>query len=118
METKARKSVLNKFTSAVTAISEATRDALVEFECIKKSDIDVVYNGIKPLEPSTGELSALKISLGLPENALVFGTVARLDPIKNQSMLIEAFAETEKYIAEAYLLIVGDGDNDVVKCAG
>ena len=102
--------VLNKFTSAVTAISEATRDALVEFECIKKSDIDVVYNGIKPLEPSTGELSALKISLGLPENALVFGTVARLDPIKNQSMLIEAFAEAEKYIAEAYLLIVGDGE--------
>jgi len=84
--------VLNKFTSAVTAISEATRDALVEFECIKKSDIDVVYNGIKPLEPSTG------------------GTVARLDPIKNQSMLIEAFAEAEKYIAEAYLLIVGDGE--------
>lgn len=102
--------VLNKFTSAVTAISEATSDALVVFECIKKSDIEVVYNGIKPLEPSTGELSALKISLGLPESAFVFGTVARLDPIKNQSMLIEAFAEAEKCIAEAYLLIVGDGE--------
>lgn len=102
--------VLNTFTSAVTAISEATRDALVVFECIKKSDINVVYNGIKPLEPSTSELSALKTSLGLPKNALVFGTVARLDPIKNQSMLIEAFAEGEKCIEEAYLLIVGDGE--------
>ena len=102
--------VLNKLTSAVTAISEATRDALVTYEHIKKPDIDVVYNGIKPLEPSIDEISSIKLSLKLPKNALVFGTVARLDPIKNQSMLLEAFAQAERHLKDAYLLIVGDGE--------
>ena len=102
--------VLNRFTSTVTAISNATKQALVKFEYIKSSSIEVVYNGIKPLEPSDSQRSAVKAELNLPENAFVFGTVARLDPIKNQKMLIAAFAQAEKYLLNTYLLIVGDGE--------
>ena len=102
--------VLKLLTSAITAISKATKDALVAFEYLKNTDINVVYNGIEPLEPTDNQLKTLRISLNLPTDSFIFGTIARLDPIKNQSMLINAFADAEKHINNAYLLIVGDGE--------
>ena len=102
--------VLRLLTSAITAISKATKDALVAFEYLKNTDINVVYNGIEPLEPTDKQLKALRLSLNLPTDSFIFGTIARLDPIKNQSMLINAFADAEKHINNAYLLIVGDGE--------
>jgi len=42
-------------------------------------------------------------------NNVVFGTISRLDPIKNQSMILRAFASAIKTIPNIQLLIVGDG---------
>ena len=102
--------ILCKLTSVITAISKATKDALVTYEYIPFDSVDVVYNGIEPLRPNQEELPQLKTQLELPQDALVFGTVARLDPIKNQKMLITAFAEVSAILPNAYLLIVGDGE--------
>lgn len=102
--------ILSGLTSSVVAISKATKDALVNFEYISPTKIDVVYNGIKPMLPSQSDTSQLRSKLNLPENAIVFGTVARLDPIKNQSMLIRAFSKVCTSIPNTYLLIVGDGE--------
>ncbi|BFT29624.1 glycosyltransferase [Alteromonas sp. D210916BOD_24] len=101
---------LSQLTSAITAISKATKEALITYEFIRPEKIDVVYNGIKPLEPVLEALIPLKAKLELPEDAWVFGTVARLDPIKNQKMLIRAFANVSDVLPNAYLLIVGDGE--------
>jgi len=101
--------ILLNFTSRVTAISNATKKALVEYEFISKGKIEVVYNGISSLSPAH-EIAATKKGLGIPLESFVFGTVARLDPIKNQKMMLKAFAEVLKKRTDAFLVIVGDGE--------
>ncbi|HAT41967.1 MAG TPA: glycosyltransferase [Rheinheimera sp.] len=96
-------------TSAITAISSATRDALAKYEWVPKFKVKVVYNGIQPLHPDTTHVSALRQELNIEPHHLVLGTVARLDPVKNQSMMLRAFANVVAEYPDARLIIVGDG---------
>ena len=102
--------VLVAFTHKITAISKATKQALVDFEFIPESKIQVLYNGIKPLEADEQNTQAIKAELNIPEDAIVLGTVARLDPIKNQTMMIRAFAQAAEHNSKLKLMIVGDGE--------
>lgn len=102
--------VLAFFTDKITAISQATKQALVDFEFLKQSRINVVYNGIIGLQPDQEKTTRVREQLGLSDNDLVFGTIARLDPIKNHTMMLKAFAEAKKELPNAKLVIVGDGD--------
>ncbi|WP_158769092.1 glycosyltransferase [Paraglaciecola sp. L1A13] len=102
--------VLHKFTAATTAISAATRDALVEFEFLPHDDIDVIYNGIIGVAANTESVAKLHETFNLPQDCILFGTIARLDPIKNHSMMLRAFKRVIDAGTNAKLLIVGDGD--------
>ena len=101
---------LQKFTATTTAISAATRDALVEFEYIPYNDIDVIYNGIIGVTPDPQRINSLQKKLGIPQGCLLFGTIARLDPIKNHNMMLRAFKRVLTAGIDAKLMIVGDGD--------
>src|SRR5690554_2911354 len=96
-------------TPAVIAISSATRGALSRFEFIPKRKIQVIYNGITPLEPNPKAVRRLRISLGIPDDAFVVGTVSRLDPVKNQAVMLQAFKLFLDRSPQAWLLMVGDG---------
>ncbi|MBT3137299.1 glycosyltransferase [Alteromonas sp. ALT199] len=102
--------ILLFFTSKVTAISKATSDALVNYEFIPSRSIDIVYNGIKPLAVKQKEVEALRSQLRLNETDIILGTIARFDPIKNQLLMINAFADAAKDRDDLYLLLVGDGE--------
>ncbi len=95
---------LMKATSSCTAISKATKQALVTYENIPHRRIEVIYNGIAPLKATDQNRNTAT------NQTFKFGTVARLDPIKNQSMMIKAFARVINEGADAELIIVGDGD--------
>ncbi|WP_227498926.1 glycosyltransferase family 4 protein [Marinobacter sp. ELB17] len=96
-------------TSAVVAISSATKDALVRYEFIPRKKIQVIYNGISPLNRNALETQKVRDRLGIPQDAFVVGTVSRLDPVKNQSMMLRAFKEFFEHCPGSYLLMVGDG---------
>jgi len=96
-------------TPAVVAISNATKDALVTYEFIPRKKIQVVYNGISPLKRDDLEVQKVREGLGIPLDAFVAGTVSRLDPVKNQSMMLRAFKEFYEKCPDSYLLMVGDG---------
>lgn len=96
-------------TPAVVAISSATRDALAKYEFMPKSKIQVIYNGIQPLKADPARINELRSELGIPADSFVYGTVSRLDPVKNQAMMLESFARCLKGVPESYLLMVGDG---------
>jgi glycosyltransferase involved in cell wall biosynthesis len=102
--------ILNLFTDSVVAISEATKQALVEFENIPRRSINVIYNGIEELNVDIEKVKQLKLSLNLDEDKIILGTIARFDSIKNHKMMLKAFAEVLKKNSNAILLIVGDGD--------
>ena len=97
-------------TKKITAISQATKQALVNFEFLGSNRIDVIYNGIHPLQVDINKLSTIKSELKIAEGELVFGTIARLDPIKNHEMMINAFAKVISTNANCKLVIVGDGE--------
>lgn len=96
-------------TPAIVAISKATREALSRYEFIPKTRIQVVYNGIDPLERDEAQVEKIRSELGIPENAPVLGTVSRLDQVKNQKLMIDAFATLLETHPSAVLLMVGDG---------
>jgi len=102
--------VLSFFTDNTTSISKATKQALVEFEYLNSKKIDVVYNGISPQEPQLELVSSLREQYNIKEDIVVFGTVARLDPIKNQTLLINAFHQVLMQEPTCKLFIVGDGE--------
>ncbi len=47
--------------------------------------------------------------LGLDADAIVFGCVARITPVKRHVDLLEAFASMRRHVPQARLLLVGDG---------
>jgi glycosyltransferase involved in cell wall biosynthesis len=96
-------------TRAMVAISEATRQALARYEFLPRLRIRVVYNGIAALQPDRERVAALRTELGIPEQAFVMGTVSRMDPVKNQSMMLRAFHRFLQQCPEGWLLVVGDG---------
>lgn len=94
---------------AVVAISEATRLALARYEFIPKARVLRIYNGIEPLTREPGRRQQIRQALGIPDTAFVLGTVARLDPVKNQRMLLDAAARMMQQDSEVRVLLVGDG---------
>lgn len=101
--------VLALMTPALVAISEATRKALARYEFMLGSRIRVIYNGIRPLVADPEETARLRVEQGIPEQAYVYGTVSRLDPVKNQEMMLRAFRRCLETCPDSVLLMVGDG---------
>ncbi|WP_218310134.1 glycosyltransferase [Alteromonas antoniana] len=102
--------ILLKLTDSVTTISKATKHALEEFEYIPESSTKVIYNGINPLHVDNKSVESLKQGLVDNTDTKVIGTIARLDPIKNQTMMLHAFSRVLNHHSNTKLLIVGDGE--------
>jgi len=99
--------VLGLATFSITAISEATKNALAHYEWFSRQSIQVIYNGIQAKNSLPDNQSN---ELGLNNNHLVFGTITRFDTIKNLPMMVNAFSAIYKNNASARLLLVGDGE--------
>jgi len=102
--------LLGVMTHSITAISAATKQALADFENLPLKRIQVIYNGIAELVVDPSKTNTLRADLGIDQACLCFGTVARLDPIKNHKMMLHAFKQVVDRGLPCKLLIVGDGD--------
>lgn len=60
--------------------------------------------------PDEAKRAAVRKQLGLAEDAVVIGHVARMCPVKNQSFLLQIMAQAVKLQPKARLLFVGDGE--------
>lgn len=106
--------LLARLTDAIVSISEATRQALIEFEWLPAKQISVIYNGMT-LDTDTANAAEARrainaISPGfVSEGDVVIGTVARLDSIKNHALMIRTITRLYKNHPNCRLVIVGDG---------
>lgn len=104
--------VLGLNTAAITAISQATKDALAHYEWFNRKSIEVIYNGIKARNTADvkNTIETTNHEWNLTNQHLVFGTITRFDTIKNLPMMIRAFAKVYQTHKHTRLLLVGDGD--------
>jgi glycosyltransferase involved in cell wall biosynthesis len=102
--------VLTRLTDHISAISQATKQALIDYEFIPEDRIHIIYNGIQPLIADKKQSATLKSELGIPDASAILGTIARLDPIKNHQMMLAAFKLVLEHHPDCYLIIVGDGE--------
>ena len=98
--------VFARLPGKIFAVSHDLREHMIG-EGFPASRVGVVHNGIRPQPKLTPQSKAdARKLLDLPDGPFVFGTVARLDPVKDLTNLISAL----KRVDNAMLVIVGDGD--------
>jgi glycosyltransferase involved in cell wall biosynthesis len=92
----------------VFAVSAELKTHLVA-EGLAAKSIGVIYNGIDPAGgPSVADRARIRQMLGVGDDVLTIGTVARLDPVKDLGTLIESVSHlaAERRVR---LVIIGDG---------
>ena len=103
---------LTRFTQKMVAVSFDVERKLIDIDRLPPSKILTILNGIdtetiRPVDSATKR--QLRRERGIPDEALVIGSVGRLASEKNYPLLVEAFAKALQQAPTAYLLLVGDG---------
>jgi len=105
--------LLRSYTDGAIAVSGSTRDFLLRRRFVPADRVRLIWNGA-PLDefaPVARERAiAARRALGLPHDAVVFGTIGRLSAQKGHVFLLQAAARVLQGHADARLLVVGDGD--------
>jgi glycosyltransferase involved in cell wall biosynthesis len=101
--------VNNILSDRVIGVSKAVCSNL-EADGINTEKLRMVYNGIFPLkEISASEQQALRKKYNIGSENVVVGMVARLEPVKNHEMFLEAAKVVDTICPEAVFMIVGAG---------
>jgi glycosyltransferase involved in cell wall biosynthesis len=103
-------SIAMRRTAAVVAVCEAAAKRLADDGIVPARLIRVVPNGIRLESFRRGGRSDARRRLGVPEDALVVGTVGRLNWAKDHEFLLQAFKRMLRDEPGAFLVIVGDGE--------
>lgn len=105
--------LLSGLTHRGIAVSASTRDFMVRERHIPAARVKVIWNGA-PLDEfaPAGRERALRArrELGLAEDALVVGTIGRLNAQKGHRFLLDAAASLCRSRPRVRVLVVGDGD--------
>jgi glycosyltransferase involved in cell wall biosynthesis len=99
-----------RYTDWVALVSAPLHDYMARRVKVDPAKMRVIPNSVNTDHfrsgPPTG---ALRHRLGIGSDRLVVGIVARLDPVKNHALLIDAFARVRSLVPTATLVIIGDG---------
>lgn len=102
---------LARITGRIIADSKIVADFMIHETGLPEKKIQVIYNGVDAGRfEKKHDIAALRRSLGLAEEDRVVGTIARLVPVKNHAVLLDAFDRIAQRIKNVRLLIVGDGE--------
>jgi glycosyltransferase involved in cell wall biosynthesis len=99
-------------TDAVVAVSDRLAEYLARVVGVERHRIRTIRNGVDTAEFTPGPPPRdLRRSLGIPDGALVVGSVGRLEPVKAYERLIRAVARVRTMDAGAPIFVViwGDG---------
>ena len=91
------------------AVSDDLRLWLTQIVGISPLKVMTIHNGVDTDKFVGDGRDAARRMLGLDASTFVFGTVGRLDPVKDHGSLLQAFAAIARADRRACLVIVGDG---------
>ena len=106
--------LLEPYTDLAIAVSESTAEFVVKARLMPRERTRVVYLGAPFDEFSRSrtpeELSQARVSLGVPVDAPLVGTVTRLMPSKGNEYLVAAGKEILAQRPDVHFCIVGEGE--------
>jgi glycosyltransferase involved in cell wall biosynthesis len=100
-----------KFAARFSCVSPEVLESAARYRTVPRKKLTVITNGIDlsivaNARENRAELRQSKRQeLGLPEDAILLGTVGRLNEVKRQELLIQATTR----IPDVHLVLVGDG---------
>ena len=99
-----------KYCDKIYAVAQAMIDQCVDAKVAPREKYMVVYSGMYTAAFANAKRDPeLRKSLGIPENAKVVATVARLFPMKGYEEMLPAAARLAKEFPDLHFLPVGDG---------
>ena len=107
----AKRLAATRLAEAVTVSPEVQQMVIGEWN-VPPERVRVIANGIVVPPPSVlsaCQRSSRRLALGMPADAFVVGTVGFLRPVKDYPTLVRAFASVRARLADAHLVIIGDG---------
>ncbi len=100
--------ILGRYRGPMFAVSANLRAHLVAEGFSQR--LGVIHNGIDVgALPTVTDRRQARASLGVPDGALVVGTAARLDPVKDLPVLIDAVGRVRRAGVPIALAIIGEG---------
>ena len=96
------------FADHMIGVSQGVCQHLIS-QGIKPERTTAVYNGVDVPDDLLTKIESRQ-RFNIPLDAMVFGTVARLTPMKGIEFSIQAFAEILQHLPDAIYVLVGDGD--------
>jgi glycosyltransferase involved in cell wall biosynthesis len=104
----------NRFSTHVIAVSESTREYLVNQEGLAADRVTTIYNGIdlSIYQPRPELRADARSRLQLPPDAFIIGGIGRLSYQKNFALFLEVAAAVLARQPSAYFVIAGTGDED------
>ena len=97
------------FTSSFVTVSRDLARWLIGTVGVPAAKVVTIHNGVDTRRFGEEDRVAARRALGLAADTLVVGTVGRLDPVKNQGALLDAYAGLARMDARHALVVVGDG---------
>lgn len=98
------------YADKIISVSKAVSDYLIQKQGLKKESITLIRNSNPSLTPITEEeVGKVKENLSL-RNTFVISCIARYDPVKGHTYLLQAFEELQKKYPDIRLLLMGYGD--------
>lgn len=93
----------------VLSVSSRLAERMASEMRLPAGRVTTIRNGVDLTRFSSSSRSVARETLGVPAEALVFGTVGRLVPVKDHATLLQAFAHVSRDRIDALLLVSGEG---------
>lgn len=100
------------FADHMIGVSQGVCDHLVA-QGVPRTKTTPVYNGVD-VPPGVMSKQEARQAFNLPERATVFGTVARLTPMKGIDTGLEAFRIIAEKVPDSHYVLVGSGDGEPI----
>jgi glycosyltransferase involved in cell wall biosynthesis len=105
--------LLARVTNHIVSVSQNTKRAMITYDNFPEGKIRVISNGVKLDSKGINiDIVAKRRLLRLDETSAIIGTAARLEEIKNLSMMLWAFRLVLTEMPNTYLVIAGTGSKE------
>jgi glycosyltransferase involved in cell wall biosynthesis len=106
--------ITSRITTRLITLTKKGKEEHIDLGIISPERIVPIYSGIdiQYFSGFKGDREEVRRTLGLSGKKVIFGTAARLDPVKGNRYLIEAMGIVRQSVPGAALIVVGGGSEE------